>query len=1782
MAAGGNYSLALKANGTVWAWGSNTNLQCGRSGASSPTPTQVQGFPPSTTIVKIAAGLTHSVALAANGAVYTWGGNANCQLGMGAGSDWASPRSPIGGASDISAGGGSYHTLALVGTAVKAWGSNNYGQSGGSSYSSPVITPTTVTGLPAIIAITTGTDSSFAVTSGGTSVYGWGRGSPNSYGPPMIIPGLSNANVKSLVAGNGFALAVKTNNTVVGWGSNFYGSLGLGPVASASPPQVLNTLAPVRVLAAGSNSTVAITTSGSIFAWGSNATGALGFGTSTQKNVPIQLLLENLPDVSTIAAGGSHNLITHVLDPNAATHPYDTAWAWGLNTSGQLGVNHLLPCAEPLQIVEPNQNAWLHPLFSLNPVYAPRPVAGAGNDFSLFVRADGTVVSAGQNSYGQLGNPASVSRSTAFIPVMQTNPASQLTNIASVAAGRSHGLAVTSGGNVRAWGYGLYGQLGNGLSPSQQYSPVWVANASGGYLSSVYSVAAGENHSVALKANGEVLAWGQNSYGQVGNTTSADRRFPNIVGLTSAGGTALSGVTSIAAGLRHNLARKLDNSGHGVLVAWGYNTNGQLGDNSTTQRSTPVSVPTLIDVDAVAAGYAHSIALKSDGTVWAWGRNTEGQLGDGTNLQRNAPVQVLGLSGVLAIAAGDYHNLALKADGTLASWGANNLDQLGTGLSMAQLTPLIVPGVNALYGAPGVVNEQPAPGIYGVGEPFTLHLTLNPYQDPSQARSIAKIAYFSDGFPLALAGAPPTYSETLYPPVTVSTDRYTELSSDTWGDLHITATSYDADNNPSFPSQPVTIHILPPIYLTATLAAANTVHLTWTTVPGPGMTFRIERRLPGDNPTMLVDGLSALSYSDTPTPFSPEYLYRVIGFIGTQKVAVSAETPVTFTDTDGDGLPDVWEAEWGLNPTAANASYTWLAGVGLSAQQLFTQGANRADYPPINPSDWTGQKRLHAYYYPAAGGRNGIVWEDWEGNAPLAATVQVERENADGTWEPISGATAPVADGFVEWAAGGAGGGPGDNFRLRGGVTSCETLRKVRMMARNTEIQRDHPGIYDPATNRYYLRRDWGSPGDNNGWEQWSLANGTYNSAGTVHFWNGSETTTYSCSSPLEAPGTVTETSVVSGTPASENHGTVTGTYDIVIGHWTNPVNGLDEEYSEATMESFWPAGKEIQPVPSSGLENATYTNEYSFADFYADTLIMLKPLLSKNAGRRESRLDDLPPYPAGAWTLRQYAELPYCTLSPDEPQRNFWRDDAPHVIARRYSSANRIQLKWSEYWIECNDCEPAPAVTAIEIESLDGPIPGAPASQTVKAIISFRPGSQPGKPTKTDPKTSNYPSTNGNNTLRPLPMAMMVDGNRDGAMSFDNSSADQTTAQKPYRFWLNNDHDVFNTVDGNDTEWDDASDTATWKDCYYTSIYTTRDLEDFTRLRITFKGLTELVKKTENGAYLYNAFLEWRAMDGAQTLPAADGAPDINVYQEKQPDVRPLYLEDKVVASHQRDTPYDTWIGGVRPGQPMDLFAMRPALRTALSESDPTVNLLFCGKTAGRGQLILTIKKGTQLIGQYPPVYIELLDIKDMYERWTVGDGNGAPPTATAQLCQRAMASGYSSPGHNRPFGYQPSDPEDKKYILYVHGWNVTPQQADRDAKTAYKRLFWQGYKGRFGTFQYPTAYDFGTYFNEDTMWKKYANSALAGADPTNYDRGEWSGWRSAPGLVGVLAQINGSYAGQLYVFAHSGGNMVVGEALRLAAQQNRGQLVKAYVASQAALPSHCYDGQRAQGLRI
>jgi len=185
-------------------------------------------------------------------------------------------------------------------------------------------------------------------------------------------------------------------------------------------------------------------------------------------------------------------------------------------------------------------------------------------------------------------------------------------------------------------------------------------------VAAVPALSLGENHTLALHENGTVWGWGANSQGQLAN---AGGPTPTQV-------MDVSDVVKVSAGSDHSLVVKAD----GSIWAWGDNDQGQLGDGTKTDyRDYPVQVTSISSVIVVAAGYNHSIALKSDGTVWAWGNNARGQLGDGGFAESSFPVQVVGLTNVISIAAGRYCSIALKTDGTVWAWGENGSGQLGTG-----------------------------------------------------------------------------------------------------------------------------------------------------------------------------------------------------------------------------------------------------------------------------------------------------------------------------------------------------------------------------------------------------------------------------------------------------------------------------------------------------------------------------------------------------------------------------------------------------------------------------------------------------------------------------------------------------------------------------------------------------------------------------------------------------------------------------------------------------------------------------------------------------------------------------------------------------------------------------------------------------------------------------------------------------------------------------------------------------------------------------------------------
>jgi len=318
----------------------------------------------------------------------------------------------------------------------------------------------------------------------------------------------------------------------------------------------------------------------------------------------------------------------------------------------------------------------------------------AGSVFSLALLNDGTVWAWGDNIAGQLGDGT---LTTHRVP----NQIGGLNRIAAVAAGSRFGLAIGSKGNLFAWGSNNSGQIGDGTSGNIRVTPVPVLGVGGsGLLSNVEVIAAGEQHSLAQDAKGRVFAWGSNSDGQLGNN-SAPNNSPvpvQVLGVRSSG--FLRDIVSLAAGFAHSLALSSD----GRVFAWGNNANGQLGNNNAPNDS-PVPVRVLglggfgflPGIKAIAAGQSHSLAVSSNGTVFAWGSNAFGQLGNGiVGGESPVPVTVLGPGGVgllediVAVSGGQGHSLALSAEGRVYAWGWNIEGQLGDGTVDQSPTPVLV------------------------------------------------------------------------------------------------------------------------------------------------------------------------------------------------------------------------------------------------------------------------------------------------------------------------------------------------------------------------------------------------------------------------------------------------------------------------------------------------------------------------------------------------------------------------------------------------------------------------------------------------------------------------------------------------------------------------------------------------------------------------------------------------------------------------------------------------------------------------------------------------------------------------------------------------------------------------------------------------------------------------------------------------------------------------------------------------------------------------------------
>ncbi|HRX69976.1 MAG: DUF4214 domain-containing protein [Candidatus Competibacteraceae bacterium] len=423
------------------------------------------------------------------------------------------------------------------------------------------------------------------------------------------------------------------------------------------------------------------------------------------------LAIVALPLLSPIGAGASDlsGGSEHSLANGAADQPW--GYAWGSNQSGQIGN----PSAGRNRKFPIRWSRWT----GASAAAAATPSAtnddwvqvASGGQHSVARREDGTVWAWGKNEFGQLGDGTTANRQE---PVQ----VSGLSHVIAVAAGKSHSLAVKQDGTVWAWGNNSYRQLGNNSSDTALTPTPVVIEVPGTDtspptfppLTGVVAVAASEVHSVALKSDGAVWAWGDNDYGQLGTGNTFSSATAKLV-------PGLADVRVITAGGDSTSARTLARTGDGALWGWGNNEKCQFGqETAETHVKTPLKLVDLSRIGAISAlasGLGHGVALTADGQVWTWGDNQNGQLGDGTSTSRCMPMPVSGVSEVERIAAGDRHTLVTQRDGAVRAWGKNEYGQLGDGTASDSGTPEAVKGVCGV----GQLNLTGAP-------PETCRLTL--------------------------------------------------------------------------------------------------------------------------------------------------------------------------------------------------------------------------------------------------------------------------------------------------------------------------------------------------------------------------------------------------------------------------------------------------------------------------------------------------------------------------------------------------------------------------------------------------------------------------------------------------------------------------------------------------------------------------------------------------------------------------------------------------------------------------------------------------------------------------------------------------------------------------------------------------------------------------------------------------------------------------------------------------------------------------------------------------
>ena len=714
ISAGQGHAVALDQNGEVWTWGPSWGGLIGRpssSSASGDTPGKAQ-LPAGTVFTAISAGINHSMALAADGTVWTWGN----------GGDWLGHTGTSPAAvntnlkfTDISAGGD--HSMALdTGGTLQTWGSNDYGQLGRApTTDNPSTQPGPVPGLTDISVIHAGNQYSAATS--GTGSWAWGRNNQGQLGTNtttdsatptrMVAPDGAPAGFKYIgFAANGTSsfrtLVIGSDGNVYGTGNGTSGELGQNTTKSS--------LKTVMVWRPTSREITAV-----LFGDRNNAAGvyrrADGWHTSAPRQGigTVDLIIRSTIDgiaqpdetghqftytgtAATVTFQSEHGAPIpqqEVAVGDVAQRPSDPSedgWTFDGWFQGDVAYDFITPITGPTTL----KARWTYGngQWSVHPSSGPRTGGNdirldppsriafsqvvAGGWFSLGLGSDQNIYAWGSSSNGELGNGTTTGHNT---PVKVPMP--EGVKFTQVSAGNKHAMALDSEGRVWTWGSDFYGQLGrvpDGANPANK--PGIIRTPTG---VSFIAVSAGSEFSVALDQDGNIWTWGDNGWRTLGRyaTTAEERRTPGKVVMAS-GATFVA----ISAGSWHSTALSVD----GTAWTWGYldERSGRFGSTDSHNGTGPAPVNSNLKFTKVSSGSDYSLAIATDGTVLSWGRNGYGQLGRTPDDTKPAgrPGRIDNLSGVTDISTSqNSSSIAITSTGTWA-WGHNNSGQLGIPTSM--------------------------------------------------------------------------------------------------------------------------------------------------------------------------------------------------------------------------------------------------------------------------------------------------------------------------------------------------------------------------------------------------------------------------------------------------------------------------------------------------------------------------------------------------------------------------------------------------------------------------------------------------------------------------------------------------------------------------------------------------------------------------------------------------------------------------------------------------------------------------------------------------------------------------------------------------------------------------------------------------------------------------------------------------------------------------------------------------------------------------------------------